>query len=545
MEEEKDKLQRLEEDLFDLEKYISDIWQFLPIPIAYLNPLGIILDIDKSVLELLGYSEEEVIGKSLKDLFTRKKEIEAMGKQTLKEGFVKNQELILESKKNEEIPVSISTMARKDENGEIIGYFVSMIDISERKKAENNLQLHANELEQKNKELEDAREAMLNILEDLEVEKNKLQEANVKSEAILSSIGDGIIATDNEGKVIIINGSAENMLGWSAKTIIGKLVTNLIPIEDGDENPVPTEKRPMAQALLTSKKVSSNIYYYIRKNGKRFAAGITVTPIILNKKTIGVIEVFRDITKERKIDKAKTEFVSLSSHQLRTPLSAVSWYTEMLLAGDAGKINDTQKKYLEEIYHGNKRMIELVNALLNVSRIELGTLAIEPQPTKITSVADSVLGELVPKIKNKSLKIIKDYDPELPKINIDPKIMRIVFQNLLSNAVKFTPVKGSITAIIKKQKASVLIKIEDTGYGIPKDEQEKMFTKFFRADNVREKETEGTGLGLYIVKSAVEQSGGTIEFESVENKGTTFYIKLPLRGMKKKTGTKGLTESKF
>jgi len=545
MEDNQEKVQRLEEDLFDLEKYISDIWRFLPIPIAYLNPLGIILDIDHSVLELLGYTEEEVIGRSLKDLFSRKKEIEDIEKETLRQGMTKDRELVIETKTNQEIPVYISTMARKEEGGEIIGYFVSMIDISEQKKAENNLKTHAKELEQKNKELEDAREAMLNILEDLEVEKNKLQEANVKSEAILSSIGDGIIATDKEGKVIIINKSAENMLGWSAKSIISKSVADFIPMQTEDELIVPIDKRPMVQALETSKKISTNIYYYVRKDKTRFAAGITVTPIILNRKTIGAIEVFRDITKERVVDKAKTEFVSLSSHQLRTPLSAISWYTEMLLAGDAGKINESQKKYLEEIYRGNKRMVELVNALLNVSRIELGTLAIEPQPTKITEIIDSVLSELQQQIKNKNLKLIKNYSPGLPKINIDIKLMRIVFENLLSNATKYTPIKGIITIIISAQKPDILIKIKDSGYGIPKEEQSKMFSKFFRANNVREKETEGTGLGLYIVKSVVEESGGTIRFESRENKGTTFYITFPLQGMKKKKGTKGLTESKF
>jgi len=260
-----------------------------------------------------------------------------------------------------------------------------------------------------------------------------------------------------------------------------------------------------------------------------------------NGKVIGCVVVFRDITKERMIDKAKSEFVSLASHQLRTPLSAVNWYAEMLLNGDAGKINENQRKYLEEIYHGNQRMVALVNSLLNVSRIELGTLAINIKPTNLTKLANSVLTELRPKIKNKKLKVTKKYDSRLPKIKVDPKLMRIVFQNLLSNAVKYTPLGGKVRLNITKRQSAILITVADTGYGIPKNQQAKVFTKLFRGDNVRTKQTEGTGLGLYIVKAVVKEAGGKIWFKSQENKGTTFYVTLPLKGMKAKKGTKSLT----
>jgi len=185
-------------------------------------------------------------------------------------------------------------------------------------------------------------------------------------------------------------------------------------------------------------------------------------------------------------------------------------------------------------------MVGLVNAILNVSRIELGTLAIEPKPTDFRKVADSVVDELSPHIKNKKLNIEKSYDKNLPIINADLQLIRIVFQNLLSNSVKYTPNGGVISLTIAEKKPNLLITVSDTGCGIPGQQQSKIFTKLFRADNVREKETDGTGLGLYIVKSVVEQSGGKIWFESKEDRGTTFYFTIPLEGMKKKDGTRGL-----
>ncbi len=243
-----------------------------------------------------------------------------------------------------------------------------------------------------------------------------------------------------------------------------------------------------------------------------------------------------DITKEKEVDKAKTEFVSLASHQLRTPLSMVNWYTEMLLAGDAGKLNKKQEKYLEEVYTGNQRMVDLVNSLLNVSRMELGTFSVNPEPTDTVRLAESVVIEQNPQITERKIKLTSDFAKNVPEINVDPKLLRMVFQNLLSNAVKYTPNGGAIkfSISLEKEKSQIHIQVADTGYGIPKNQQDKIFTKLFRADNVREKDTEGTGLGLYIVKSIIEHTEGTIRFESEENHGTTFYITLPIEGMKKK-----------
>jgi signal transduction histidine kinase len=308
-----------------------------------------------------------------------------------------------------------------------------------------------------------------------------------------------------------------------------------VPREDVYGTEVSFKERILTQVLAGQKFVAdlTNPFYYIRKNKSRFPASSIVAPVIFNKKIVGAVEVFRDITKEKEIDKAKTEFVSLASHQLRTPLSTVNWYSEMLLTGDVGEVTPEQKKYLEEIYNGNQRMVDLVNTLLDVSRIELGTLVIESKPTDIVKLTQSVINEQSPQIKEKKIKLATSFENDIPLIKSDPKLLRMVIQNLLSNAVKYTPEKGKVgISLSLSDRKNVLLKLSDNGYGIPKNQQDKIFTKLFRADNVIGKDTEGTGLGLYIAKSIVEQAGGRLWFESVENRGTIFYATLPLRKAK-------------
>jgi len=363
-----------------------------------------------------------------------------------------------------------------------------------------------------------------------------LEQIRSKTEAILTSIGNGLVVVDKEGKIDYINQSFEEMLGWKTQEIVGKSMVQVVPREDVNGVEVLFKERILTQVLAGQKFVAdlANPFYYIRKDKSRFPVSSIVSPVILNKKIVGAVEVFRDITKEKEIDKAKTEFVSLASHQLRTPLSTVNWYSEMLLTGDVGEVTTEQKKYLEEIYNGNQRMVELVNTLLDVSRIELGTLVVESKPTNIVKLTQNVINEQKLQIIEKKIKLSPSFENNIPLITADPKLLRMVIQNLLSNAIKYTPDGGKIRVSLSlDEKKNVILKISDTGYGIPENQQDKIFSKLFRADNVIGKDTEGTGLGLYIAKSIVEQVGGKLWFESEENQGATFYVALPLHKTKK------------
>jgi len=390
--------------------------------------------------------------------------------------------------------------------------------------------------------LKDQQKAILNVLEDVEAEKDRTAVEKDKIAAVLHSIGDAVFVVDKNLKITMINEIAINLGGYkNIHQAIGKKYNQVLKFvyEKNEQKNEEFIKKVMRTGEI--QEMSNHTLLVNSRLNKNIPVADSAAPI-KNKKNevIGCVVVFRDVTQERAIDQAKTEFVSLASHQLRTPLSSINWYAEMLLAGDAGKLNKEQKEYIAEIYKGNQRMVDLVNALLNVSRLELGTFAVNPEQTVIHYIADSVLNELKGKIKQKHQTVKKFYDKKLPKIKVDTKLLRIIFQNLLSNAVKYSPNKGKITLKIEKLEEFVLIQVTDNGMGIPREQQNKVFSKLFRADNVRESDTQGTGLGLYIIKSILDNTGGSISFESVEKVGTSFSVFIPLSGMQAKTGTKKL-----
>lgn len=241
-----------------------------------------------------------------------------------------------------------------------------------------------------------------------------------------------------------------------------------------------------------------------------------------------------DITHEEAVDRAKTEFVSLASHELRTPITVIRWYTEMLLNDDLGDLNNAQKNYLHEIYEGNKHLVDIVNALLDVSRMELGKLATKMKVVDLAELIEPIEKELQPRIESKHLKFKRKIDPSVPRMSVDPKLFEIILQNLLSNAVKYTPDNGRITCSVNldKQKTHVVLSVEDTGVGIPSAEHASIFTKLYRATNVRTEIPDGTGLGLYLTKNILDHTGGIVWFESEENKGSAFHVSYPIEGMR-------------
>ena len=381
----------------------------------------------------------------------------------------------------------------------------------------------------------------------------EIEEAKVKNEAILMSIGDGLVVVDKAGKVLLVNKAFENLVGWKVKEVLGKLLVEVVPREDEAGNVVPFKERILNKILSTTTTTTTTTvanWYYIRKNKTRFPVASIITPFIIEGKIIGAVEVFRDISKEKDVDKAKTEFVSLASHQLKTPPTAIKLLTERMLSGKTGKLTEKQKEYLNDVHSENQRSIELVNALLNVSRIEMGAFTIQLNEKNICAVAQSVIYELKSAIDKKHLRLEEVHPKRNIAVPIDEALFRMVLNNLVMNAVNYTAEGGTIHVECKEvnkgqtlgekllEENSFVVVVSDTGYGIPKLQQDKLFTKFFRADNAREKQPDGTGLGLYIVKSILDNSGGLIWFTSRENEGSVFYVAIPVTGMRVKAGEK-------
>lgn len=410
-------------------------------------------------------------------------------------------------------------------------------------KLENAVAERTDALNQKVKDLEAAKKTTQNVLKDLEKSKDKIEENKQWFEAILSSIGEGVYVLDNKEKIILFNDAASRLLGWDKKEMIGQDELKILQPEDEKGHKITKASNKISQAWLGGKTQTFKNLFFKKKDKKVLPVALAVAPIKNRQgEVIAGVIAFRDTTIEREIDRMKSEFVSVASHQLRTPLSSIKWFLEMILGGRAGKINDKQNEFIKEAYMSNQRMIDLVNSLLNVSRIETGRLAIAPEPTDLIELTKSVITENTPdiKIKKQQLQFIPPKE-KLSKISIDPRIVRQVLQNLINNACKYTPERGKIEVEISPRKDDILFRVEDTGYGIPRDQQDKMFQKFFRADNVILQATEGSGLGLYVAKSAVELSGGKIWFESEENKGSAFYFTLPKKGSPRVKGEKSIS----
>lgn len=404
-----------------------------------------------------------------------------------------------------------------------------------------DLNFQFQETEASKKSIKQSQLAISNILQDSLELNDYIKKESGKMEAILKNMSDGLYVLDLNEKIVLFNSSAEKMFGWSQSEVIGKKDSQVFQkvrfanLSEPDPHGLPLL---IHDAWKRGKNINLSYLVLPSKDEAEVIASVSAAPIFNEKGEVvhGVITI-RNMRHEFEIDRAKTEFVSVASHQLRTPLAAIKWFVELLLAGDAGPTNENQKDFLTQVSESTERMIDLVNSLLNVSRIETGKITIEPEPTNLIELFKKAIREM-DQIFKKRKQIFKFTEPkkDLPKINIDPHLITEVLLNLLSNASKYTPDGGSVSLGIDIAGEEVLVRVADSGYGIPAHQRHRIFEKFFRAENIMKHSTEGTGLGLYIVKAIIESSGGRIWFETEEDKGTIFYFALPLAGSPQKKG---------
>ena len=372
-------------------------------------------------------------------------------------------------------------------------------------------------LELKTVDLQKSQKALTNMLEDVEEARGRAEEEKNKTLAVIANFADGLLVFDEEGKLSLINPRAEVFFDIKGRDTIGKSVLEL--------STFPT-LGPLTILLGREVKGVFRKELPIKEN---LTLEVSTVPMMSGEEKLGALIILHDITREKMIESMKTEFVSLSAHQLRTPLSAIKWTLRMLLDGDLGEITKEQREFLDKTYQSNERMISLINDLLDVTRIEEGRYLYKPLLTEFEPICQFVINSYKEEIEKKKLKFeFKKPEKKLPQVMVDVEKMRLAIQNLIDNAVRYTPLGGSVTISLKSGKKEIEFSVQDTGVGIPKDQQERVLTKFFRGANVLRMETEGSGLGLFITKNIIEAHGGKIWFESEEGKGTTFYFTLPV-----------------
>ncbi len=401
------------------------------------------------------------------------------------------------------------------------------------------------QIEEQNKSLEDTKSAVINLLKDARELEQNLTEERDRSFAIITSMGEGLFVVDKNYTIILSNPFTEKLFGVEHNALTGKDLRQVYSVYIGDKQ-LPDDERPIVKTFTEGKThiigIDDNIYLQTLAGERRFPVTSITTPLRDNDNNItGAVIVFRDITDEKKLDEMKSTFISAASHQLRTPLTSIRWYTEMLEAGDAGPLTKPQKESLSNIYSGVLRLGDTLNMLLSLARVESGRVKIEPVSTDLALLTQDVAKELAPYSDAKNLKIdIAVENAQSASVMMDQSMVRQVIMNLLSNAIRYTDNKSVILVRIKPKEDHWVYSVKDEGMGIPEESKGKVFQKFFRADNAIILVPNGNGLGLALVKSLVEIWKGKVWFESQEGKGTTFYFTIPFAGMQAKQGGKSL-----
>jgi PAS domain S-box-containing protein len=282
-------------------------------------------------------------------------------------------------------------------------------------------------------------------------------------------------------------------------------------------------KQDTWQAEYRFRKANGN-YVYIRDRGvvQRASDG---TPL-------RIIGSFLDITQQKQLDRAKDEFISLVSHQLRTPLTVIRLYSQMLTDGLLGQLTDDQEAHVRHITDASTNLIKLVGDILDISRVELGHIIFEPTASNVNKSLEVCIQEVLPLATEKGVMLRFHPKPKLARVALDKTIFDQIVHNLLTNAIRYTePKRGLIEITFGRSSDGYLLSVRDNGIGIPKAAQPHIFNRFYRAENAINIQEQGTGLGLYLVKLMVDTFGGKVWFESAKGKGTTFYVQFPPHGM--------------
>jgi PAS domain S-box-containing protein len=352
------------------------------------------------------------------------------------------------------------------------------------------------------------------------------REGRARIRAITDGVDEALMLVAPDGRVLDVNQRYVELFGVPHERIVGQRLEDTRTLFDQ----IFVEAETLYQLTLTSSADTQGEHKRFVTQGWPQARELQLfsTPVRDAEGFLGRLFVFRDVTREREVDRMKTEFVSLASHELRTPLTSIKGFTQMVLDGDAGEVNEEMQEYLGIVLSNAERLVALVNDLLDISRIESGRVQLKSEAVDLGEIAGTVVATLQQKIKEKGQTLTVDVEPAATSVLGDKDKLIQVLTNYVSNAYKYTPEGGQIRIIIRRQDDFAHVSVSDTGYGIAPEDQARLFTRFYRVDSAVTREVGGTGLGLSIVKQLIELQGGQVGVQSVLGAGSTFWFTVPL-----------------
>ncbi|MFA6365511.1 MAG: PAS domain S-box protein [Candidatus Paceibacterota bacterium] len=457
-------------------------------PLVTISADGKITDVNRATEIVTGYSRDRLIQTEFSDYFSNPEKAREGYQKVFREGIVRDYPLEIRHKDGHITPVLYNASVYKDKEGNVLGIFAAARDVTERKKAEL-------EREQYFK--------FFNLSTDI------------------------MVIADPNGNFKKVNPMCLSELGYSEAELVSKPFIDFVH---------PDDKQSTLDEMAKQIKIGSSLDFenrYICKDGKILWLSWRAN---FNKSEGITYATARDVTDRKnaeerikELSELRSRFLNIMAHQLRTPLSSVNWNLEMLIGGDLGKLEETQKKFLQVTYNESKKITNRIRDLLAAVDIEDQRVLVKKEDFQIDSLASSIVGEARERCALKGLKLAyKEPHEALPSINGDSEKLRIVLSQLLENAVTYTPEGGEISVKLLQKDKMIRFEVKDTGVGVPTTEQHRIHERFYRASNASVMHPDGFGLGLYVAWYFIKQHNGTIGFESKEGKGSTFWFEIPI-----------------
>ncbi len=367
------------------------------------------------------------------------------------------------------------------------------------------------------------------VIRDIDARKRREEvfwEQEERFQAVADNTPDIIARFDEEGRYVYVNKTAEEVYGIPKKDFFWKT--------DEDLGINKERKEVFRETITLVFKTQEKKTFYsetVIGGERKYFYTILVPEFLKDGVMNSVLSITRDITEIREIDKVKSEFISITSHQLRSPLATINWCILSLLQEEANGITSQQEEYLEQIHGATRNLIKITDVFLNTTMLDLEMFVLNPERFDLLDFTKEVKKEFEKRIKEKELNFSETHDDSISYIRMDKKVLKIILRGLISNAIEYTPKKGKIHFATKKGDGRIVLELGDSGCGIPPEEKKRIFTKFYRTEEARKMKAYGTGLDLYLIKSLLDKIGGNIRAESPNpefGKGTVFYVEFPV-----------------